>query len=60
LQEVVAPLKQMVSQAVKTLWRTQNNSPTRYGGPEEGGWWYDGYELEGGVPFASRTISTQP
>jgi hypothetical protein len=28
-----------------------------YGGPEEGGWWYDGYELEGGVPFASRTAA---
>jgi hypothetical protein len=25
-----------------------------YGGPEEGGWWYDRIEWEGGVPFASR------
>jgi hypothetical protein len=25
-----------------------------YGGPEEGGWWYDVVVLEGGVPFPTR------
>ena len=25
-----------------------------YGGPEEGGWWYDVYSLQGGKPFATR------
>jgi hypothetical protein len=25
-----------------------------FGGPEEGGWWYDVYTLEGGKPFLSR------
>ena len=26
----------------------------QYGGPEEGGWWYNVYTLEGGVPFITR------
>ena len=25
-----------------------------YGGPEEGGWWYDRYELEGSIAFATH------
>lgn len=25
-----------------------------YGGPEEGGWWYDRFILQGSVPFATR------
>lgn len=25
-----------------------------FGGPEEGGWWYDVYQFEGGKPFTSR------
>lgn len=25
-----------------------------YGGQEEGGWWYDRYELEGSIEFATR------
>jgi hypothetical protein len=25
-----------------------------YGGPEEGGWWYDRNVLEGGVPFINK------
>lgn len=29
-----------------------------YGGPEEGGWWYDRYELVGSKPFQSRDEAT--
>lgn len=25
-----------------------------YGGPEEGGWWYDAWSHEGGIPFPNR------
>jgi hypothetical protein len=28
-----------------------------YGGPEEGGWWYDRDELQGSIPFATRKLA---
>jgi hypothetical protein len=28
-----------------------------YGGPEEGGWWYKRYVLEGSLPFANPTAA---
>lgn len=30
------------------------NKDRCFGGPEEGGWWYDVYTLEGGKPFSTR------
>lgn len=44
-------------EACKPVWVSVYRHSRCYGGPEEGGWWYDRYYLEGSVRFADETLA---
>jgi hypothetical protein len=41
-------------QKTETVWLSVYRKHQCYGGCEEGGWWYDVYQLEGSIPFLTE------